>query len=176
MKRKQKFGIVEGAHLLEKEAQVYGEFLYRLSKEKAGTLTAGEVLKAARPDDSPIHDCFIWDDSRAAEKYRLEQARYLLRSIEVLVLSDDGERNVRAFFKCEMPEGSDEERSIYVTAEVVAHDAYFHSQILKRALQEIKAWQGRYRDYSELRQIFGAIEQTQRKLFRHDEKSAEIHA
>jgi hypothetical protein len=43
--------------------------------EKKGRITAHAVLDAARPESSPIHDCFDWDDSEAAEKWRLEQAR-----------------------------------------------------------------------------------------------------
>jgi hypothetical protein len=67
-------------------ADVAGPFLEKLAKAKGkekNTLTKAEVLEAARSNDSPIHPYFIWDDSVAAEKYRLEQARFLLKSIVI---------------------------------------------------------------------------------------------
>jgi len=36
-----------------------------------------ELLEKARNEDSELHKCFEWDDSVAAEKYRLIQARQM---------------------------------------------------------------------------------------------------
>lgn len=44
-----------------------------------GRITPEAVVEDARDPESPLHDEFEWDDSVAAEKYRLEQARRLLR-------------------------------------------------------------------------------------------------
>lgn len=44
-----------------------------------GDVTAERVLDSARPKNSPLHDEFTWDDSAAAEAYRLEEARRLIR-------------------------------------------------------------------------------------------------
>jgi hypothetical protein len=51
------------------------KFLEELAARNGGELTAAETLEAARDPNSPIHSCFQWDDSLAAEQYRLEQAR-----------------------------------------------------------------------------------------------------
>lgn len=53
--------------------------------ERNGRITAAEVLDAARPEDSPIHACFDWDNSAAAELWRLEQARDLIRRVRIEV-------------------------------------------------------------------------------------------
>lgn len=54
-------------------------------KKKYADLKPRELVEAARPKDSPIHDYFTWDNTEAAEKYRLmEAARYLLLRIEVV--------------------------------------------------------------------------------------------
>jgi len=50
----------------------------------AGKLTPEEVVNAARPDDHPLHRYFDWDDTAAAEKYRLYQARGLIRSVHII--------------------------------------------------------------------------------------------
>ena len=64
--------------------------------EKAGRITAPAVLDAARPASSPIHDCFDWNDSEAAEKWRLEQARELIRRVKIeLVYQEVSVRTVK---------------------------------------------------------------------------------
>ena len=64
--------------------------------EKSGRITAPAVLDAARPASSPIHDCFDWYDSEAAEKWRLEQARELIRRVKIeLVYQEVSVRTVK---------------------------------------------------------------------------------
>ena len=48
---------------------------------KHGHLTAEMVLNDARDPRSPLHDRFEWDDSTAAEAYRIIQARVLIKTI-----------------------------------------------------------------------------------------------
>lgn len=50
-----------------------------------GLLTKPMVVEAARPAQSPLHDEFDWDDSEAAERWRLEQAGQLFRRIKVVI-------------------------------------------------------------------------------------------
>jgi hypothetical protein len=51
---------------------------------KAGQLSAGAVVEAARPEDAPLHPAFQWDDEAAAEEYRLIQARRVIRALHVV--------------------------------------------------------------------------------------------
>jgi hypothetical protein len=51
--------------------------------EKVGHLTTSIVLAEAKKVRSPIHDLFEWDDSSAANQYRLDQARHLIRSVKI---------------------------------------------------------------------------------------------
>ena len=41
-------------------------------------VTPQEVLEKARDENSELHKCFEWNDSVAAEKYRLQQARAII--------------------------------------------------------------------------------------------------
>lgn len=44
--------------------------------------TPKDVLEKARGnEDSELHKCFEWDDAIAGEKYRLQQARDVIRMI-----------------------------------------------------------------------------------------------
>lgn len=54
-------------------------------EDAAGRLTPEAVVDVASDPASPLHEQFEWDDSEAAHKYRIEQARTLIRSVKVLV-------------------------------------------------------------------------------------------
>lgn len=58
--------------------------------ERAGKLTAEDVVSAARDPESPLHAFFEWDDARAADAWRLEQARTLIRSVQIRVSVEEG--------------------------------------------------------------------------------------
>ena len=57
--------------------------------ERGGRLTPESVVAAARDPQSPLHDRFEWDDTAAANAWRLVQARQLIRSVHVNVTVDD---------------------------------------------------------------------------------------
>lgn len=50
-----------------------------------GRLDPREVVEDARDPASPLHDSFEWDESTAAEQYRLLQARRLIGSVKFLI-------------------------------------------------------------------------------------------
>lgn len=54
-------------------------------REDSGSLTASAVVTAAKPTDAPLHPAFEWNDRRAAEKYRLNQARTMIRDVTVRI-------------------------------------------------------------------------------------------
>ncbi len=76
----------EGARVSGVPAEVVGAELERL--RRAGSLTSSAVVDAARDPDAPLHPAFTWDDEVAGEKWRLVQARNLIRA--VVVPSGDG--------------------------------------------------------------------------------------
>lgn len=53
--------------------------------EHDGRLMPADVVEAARDTDSPLHSSFEWDDTEAAQKYRLNQARSLIRTVKLMV-------------------------------------------------------------------------------------------
>jgi hypothetical protein len=56
-------------------------YIIELAKQNSGHITAEQVVAAARDENSPLHDYFDWDDTTAAEKYRLMQGRTLIRTV-----------------------------------------------------------------------------------------------
>jgi hypothetical protein len=57
-------------------------------EDQDGRITPEAVVQAAADPDSVLHEHFEWDDSKAGYAYRLEQARQLIRSVQVVVKTD----------------------------------------------------------------------------------------
>jgi hypothetical protein len=57
--------------------------LQRVAQSHDGFLNARAVLDAARPEGSLLHGYFDWDDTAAAERWRLTQAGNLVRRVRV---------------------------------------------------------------------------------------------
>lgn len=74
------------------QAKIVGEILEKIEK-RDNTITPEAVIEEAKPKKSPIHGCFNWDDAKAANEYRLWQARNLIRS--VVIIKEDREPEKR---------------------------------------------------------------------------------
>ena len=76
--------------------------------EERGRLTASILLEEARDSGHPLHTRFEWDDSVAAERYRLEQAGELIRRVKIVykpATQRSGAKSVRAYHSVPGPEG-----------------------------------------------------------------------
>ena len=60
--------------------------LERLRKRNGGILLPEKVVEAARDKKSPLHAEFEWNDAKAANTSRLEQARALIRAYKIVHL------------------------------------------------------------------------------------------
>lgn len=73
----------------ESNADVLQGELKAISSKNNGRLTPKDVVDAARPPSSPLHPFFEWDDETAAESWRIETARELIRSVRVEIVTED---------------------------------------------------------------------------------------
>lgn len=82
------------------------------------------LLDRARDKAHPLHGCFDWNNSRAAEKYRLEQARQLIMLI-VLEESNGVHTVGRTFYSVERTPRDLEyvHRDLLSPAEIKKHEA-----------------------------------------------------
>lgn len=62
--------------------------LQALTDENGGRLTPQAVVEDAKDTSSPLHEFFTWDRDKAAYAYWLDQARALIRTVEVTFRSD----------------------------------------------------------------------------------------
>ncbi len=162
MEVKKEFKAAKWAGFSDKKAQKYGECLDML-QDKHGVIEPRMVLTEAKKKSSPLHDYFEWDNTRAANKYRLHQARALVNHIEITIVYDDGkEGTVRRFHNISVVEQG-EKRQCYVNIKTVADNEDYIEQIVERAFREANAWRERYKHYEKLTPICRAIETFKRK-------------
>lgn len=140
---------------LEAKPQEVGERIEQIRTINAGSVTPELLVDDARAEDSPLHSCFEWDDGRAAEKFRLDQARLVLRSIVVSV-TEDRRLPVRAFVAIER---NDDEGKVYTSVQEALGTDALREQLLNNALREVQSWRRRYSRLKELASVFGAIDQ-----------------
>lgn len=154
---------VTGSILSDDEAQVYGEHIVSLIEENNGLISAEIVVDDASREVSPLHDYFEWDDQVAAMEYRLNRARVLMRSIQVVIKADDQERTAVLCEHIKIKNG-DITESGYTTIMRVMTDEDLRRQTVERALHELQSWQRRYRDYHELGRLFEVVENARQML------------
>ncbi len=138
------------------KAQDVGERLHKLEKIDGG-LTPSMIVEDARPKKSFMHPMFEWDDNKAAEKWREDQAQHVIRHIVTIAKDDMPE--VRTYVSIIAPDNSVIDRNrIYLSSKVAMADKQTRKQILQEAWAGLLAWKERYKGYSELSALCAAID------------------
>ena len=105
---------------------------------------------AAANPDSELHKCFTWNDAKAANEYRKEQAR---RVMQLLVFRED-EKEETTHIRV-MQKASDE----YKPVVQIVRDKDEYKKLLARAKAELKQFRERYKKLVELEQILELIDE-----------------
>jgi len=137
-----------------------GSELKRIANDHNGCLQPQDVVDAARSETSPIHSFFDWDDTEAAEKWRVHQARNLIR-VTVEYIGGDDQTLARVFVSL-TPDRQTKEG--YRATAAVMNNKQYREQLLTDALNEMKAFQAKYASLKELDEVFKAIKATSKKL------------
>lgn len=124
-----------------------------LALVQEGRLSPATVVEAARPADSPLHEFFEWDDSVAAEGFRLIQAAGLIRRVKVDVIVGDREPTriqVRAFVSAPSLRGG--EQGSYVPIETAPLE-----ELKREAIAQLDSVRRKYAHLEDLESIWAAI-------------------
>jgi hypothetical protein len=143
------------------EAQVAYDEITRLKDENGGAVNARNVVDAATPEESPLHPAFEWNDAVAADQYRLEQGRLMIRSIRVVYAEDPKCQPVRAFVTLRTPE---QDAASARATEDVMKDPALRSQLLSDCLRQLVSLRVKYRQFQELAIVFREIDALQETL------------
>lgn len=115
--------------------------------DDAGTLTPALVVDAARDPKHPLHSRLEWDDSAAAEKYRLDQAAALIRSVRITYADNPtGPKDLRAFTAIK---GRDSHKADYVPTEVAMANPFTRQLVLRQMERDWRTFKRRYEHMTE---------------------------
>lgn len=126
------------------DPQKIGEALEAIAQKSGGRLIPAAIVDAARERRHILHKHFEWDDATAAEAYRLDQARSIVRCIHV----DDAETEsgrARAFMSIHDKEGTS-----YRSLTEIMGNADLQAKVLAQAERDLISFENRYRDLSDV--------------------------
>lgn len=165
---KKKYRAAIHKRITDEQAAIYGPELERLKNKLGRGFTPDEVVQAAKKKNSPLHSFFTWDVHRASRMYWRDQARQLIGSVEVVIIKANSEESIRAYHSIQVPEVKGR---IYEDVETIALNPFLYNQVLEFAMRQVKSWQEKYREYSELQHIFEAIDKVGGKAKKKRSKS-----
>lgn len=152
--------IIKGAK--NADPQAIGEALATVAAGRDGQLLPTEVVDAARDNSNPLHQHFEWDDGIAAEKFRLEQARDIIRCIRVEKIGDNTEPS-RAFLS--INDGGTSYRSV----QEVRESPDLQAKLLAAAERDLEAFTTRYRSLKDICDIIETAKKAIKSKRKKDE-------
>ena len=109
---------------------------------------AEDVLERAKDPDSELHKCFLWDDTEAARRYRLRQARDVCASIVIKVVEVEAQppKQFRLIQNTGKGDGYEPAKKIFTNP-----DKY--SKLLERMKTDANIFINRYESLAEAAEI-----------------------
>ncbi|HFJ9697501.1 TPA: hypothetical protein ACGW13_000151 [Stenotrophomonas maltophilia] len=121
-----------------------------------GVIQPADVVARASDPESAMHSWFQWDDTEAAQAYRLQQARQLLRVFVTVETKDN--KPVRAFVSLGTDRYGD---GGYRTMAEVLSDEEMRAQLLADAVKELRSAEKKYRQLQELSGVWSALDEVE---------------
>ncbi len=130
------------------DPQKAGEELNRIYQER-GALNPSDIVEESKDERSPLHPCFEWDDTVAANRYREGQAANIVRAIITEPdIATGATEEVRAFVHVQ---------ETYRPIQIVVDEEAMMQELLASALRELSSFQKKYNALSALSPVFEAI-------------------
>ena len=146
--------------LFKADAQIVASELKSIQTENNEEVKPKDIVNYAEThEDSELHKCFTWDDTEAAKRYRIEEAKMIVRNIMVIYSEptkkeEPRQVQVRWAFKTE-PTGG------YKRTEYIVKNPDEHEKLLNMAKAELESFRRKYEILSNdvlMREIFEAID------------------
>ena len=132
--------------------------LREIEKQGGGVLHPETVVEYASDPKTALHSAFEWNDTEAARKYRIEQARKLIRV--VCEYEPHTGQEVRAFVAIHA-ERYDDGGYRHMPTLLTTKDG--RQSVLETALWELDAFERKYKGLKELADVFAAIRKTRKR-------------
>ena len=134
----------QGSHFSNKDANVIGPVLDKLANENKSTRQ--DIVDEAKKKKSLIHNYFEWDNEKAANNYRLDQAGLMARSIVVRIKTNAGDKDIRAFHPIQVTKDNNKS---YLTIDIIKSNPEYAEQVIYNAKRQLRIWKDRYNIYRE---------------------------
>lgn len=135
--------------LYKVSAQEAGEHIESLISQN-GDVTPKLLVDDARPTDALLHPCFEWNNQKAAEKYRHDQAKTMISNL--ITVSIDGDKEVDqapAFVNIKQRN----ESAHYQAVTVALSNEATREQVLRNAKAELAMFKRKYENLLNLTKI-----------------------
>lgn len=123
--------------------------------ERDGILRPEAVVRYAKNKETALHSRFEWNNTAAAEKYRLIQAERVIRARVTIIENGNKSVATRAFVS--LPSDRNGKHG-YRSVVSVLSDKYLRAELLESAMAELQAFQRKYKTLTELEPLFSAID------------------
>jgi hypothetical protein len=134
----------------DKDAKKIGPILERIVGQANPAKVPDAIVEQARDVSSPLHRYFEWNDSKAAHKHRLDQARTMIRSIEIVRTDTRGsEQRIRAI---EHVKGVG-----YASTNEILKSVDQTKNLLERFMSEVDALTRRWEAYAHLPEVAAVL-------------------
>jgi hypothetical protein len=146
-----------------KDSDAIVQELRRLAEAHNGLLTPETVVSSAAIKSSPLHGCFTWDNSEAAAKWRLHQARNLLRVCVQVLPNENAQEDCKCKVFVSLTPDREKESGGYRLLTRVLSDAEQRAQLLADAMAELQTFEEKYKTLNELAEVFAASRKLRRR-------------
>ena len=129
--------------------------LEELRAASAGFLKPEDVVERARSPNSALHRYFEWDNNDAAEAFRLQQARQVVRAVvRYLPAANRQPLAVRAYLS--LPSDRAAGRGYAATVDILDDDARL-AEAMRQLERDVLALEKRYGAFAQLRPALAAM-------------------
>lgn len=129
--------------------------------DEQGTLRPEAIVEAARDPESPLHQCFTWDEERAAYSWQLHEARVLIRTYKVVIEQAPIPIRTRAYVSLKSARVA---RMGYTPIRRILSEPEMHAELLRNALEDLEGMERRYGHLRELKAVFTALRRVRRRV------------
>lgn len=132
--------------------------------EEHGKLTPPLIVDDARNNERETHKLLEWDDTAAAESYRQEQARHVMRNIIIVRTEPATEKEEPKIIKIRAFENVDiEDGRYFMPIQVAIQREDTRNYMLQQALKALASFRQKYGAIKELSAVIDAIDKTERE-------------
>lgn len=113
-------------------------------------ITPEQIVEFAKDNTTELHKCFEWDDTVAAHKFRIAQARSVVCELVIKPVEREA-TPYRLFYNIGKQEN-------YQPIKVILQDKNKYERLLDTAKKELISYKRKYKMLEELEPVFDVIE------------------